>query len=305
MTNRRTFHHILGSLLGASVAGVRAQPSNRLYRLGMLRGTGAPSAPNAFSAEVLLSKGLARLGYVEGRNLHLEYRYGDGDPPRLHSLARDLAQQGVDVILAVGSPAIRAAMEATTTIPIVFFNNSDSVAAGFVQSLARPGRNVTGVLITSEGTLGAKKLELLKAVVPSAHRAAVLGSDESIARTQMPELQQAATTLGIDLTLITLRNRDIGEAFQRIVATKPDVLFIIAESYFMINRRPVISHTLQYRLPSTCEWREQVQDGGLMSYGPSHRITMGAGRLPRRPYFEGSEASRDAGRHANESWPSS
>jgi putative ABC transport system substrate-binding protein len=270
MTNRRTFNRIAGSMLGAAAIGVRAQPANRVYRVTVLRATAAPLALDPFSAEVVLPKAFARMGYVEGRNVHLDHRYADGDPQRLAAYARDLVQQQVDVIVPVAPVAIRAAMEATTTIPIVFFANQDPIASGFVQSLARPGRNVTGVLIAPEGTLGAKKLELLKAAIPSARRVALLESeDPTVGRTQIPELQQAAATLGLDLPLISLRNRDVGDAFQRIVATKPDALFVMADTYFMVNRRPFIAQALQYRLPSMWEWREQVQDGGLMSYGAS------------------------------------
>ena len=236
---------------------------------GLLRPTPAPPALDSVSAELVLAKAFARMGYVEGRNFHLDHRYGDGDPQRLQAHARDLVQQRVHVIAAVSPSGVRAAMEATTTIPIVFFVNQDPIAAGFVQSLARPGRNVTGVLIAPEGTLGAKKLELLKAAIPSARRVTVLESgDPAVGRVQRPELQQAATTLGMDLPLISLRNGDIGVAFKRIVVTKPDALFVMADSYFMINRGPVIAQTLQHRLASIWEWREQVQDGGLM-YGSS------------------------------------
>jgi len=113
------------------------------------------------------------MGYLEGRNFHLDQRYADGDPQRLQALARELVQQRVDVIVAV-SVAVGAALEATTTIPIVFFSSFDPVAAGYVQSLARPGRNVTGVLTTPEGTLGAKKLELLKLAFQSARRVEIV-----------------------------------------------------------------------------------------------------------------------------------
>lgn len=173
------------------------------------------------------------------------------------------------MIVAV-SVAVPVAMEATSTIPIVFFSAFDPVAAGYVQSLARPGRNVTGVLTTPEGTLGAKKLELMKGAVPSAKRIAVLESeDPTVGKLQMPELQRAAKSLGIDLPLISMRNRDFAEAFQRIVATKPDALFVMADSYFWSVRKPVIAQTLQHRLASMWEWNEQVQEGGLMSYGTS------------------------------------
>jgi putative ABC transport system substrate-binding protein len=229
-----------------------------------------PPTLDPVSAEVVWAKAFARMGYQEGRNFQLVQRYADGDLQRLPALARDLVQQRVDVILAVAPAAVRAAMETTTTIPIVFFGNFDPVAAGFVQSLARPGRNVTGVLIAPEGTLGAKKLELLKSAVPSARRVAVLeAEDPAQGRLQMQELQQAAPALGLDLALTSVRNRDIGDAFKRIVATRPDALFVMADTYFWSDRRPVIAQTLRHRLPSIWEWREQVQDGGLMSYGTS------------------------------------
>ena len=270
MTDRRTFHRILGGVLAAGAIGVRAQPANRVYRVGVLRPTPAPPTLDAVSAEVVWAKAFARMGYQEGRNFHLDQRYADGDPQRLPALARDFVQQRVDVIVAVAPAAVRAALEATTTIPIVFFGNFDPVAVGFVQSLARPGRNVTGVLIAPEGTLGAKKLELLKLAVPSARRVAVLeAEDPAQGRLQMPELQQAATALGLDLRLISVRNRDIGDAFERIVATRPDALFVMADTYFWSDRKPVIAQTLQHRLASMWEWREQVRDGGLMSYGTS------------------------------------
>jgi putative ABC transport system substrate-binding protein len=257
MIDRRTFHRLLGGVLGALAIGVRAQPANRVYRVGVLRPTPAPPTLDPVSAEVVMAKAFARVGYPEGRNFHLDQRYADGDPQRLPALARDLVQQRVDVIVAVSPAAVRAALEATTAIPIVIFGNFDPVAAGFAQSLARPGRNVTGVLIAPEGTLGAKKLELLKLAVPSARRIAVLEAEDPAAgRLQMPELQKAATALGLDLRLISVRNRDIGDAFRRIVATRPDALFVLADTYFWSVRRPVIAQTLQHRLASMWEWRE-------------------------------------------------
>jgi len=270
MTDRRTFHRILGSVLCAATIGVRAQPADRVYRVGILRPTSAPQTLDPFSAEVVMPKALARMGYLEGRNFHLVLRYAEGDLQRLPVLARDLVQQRVDVIVAVAPAAVRAALETATTVPIIFFGNFDPVAEGFVQNLARPGHNVTGVLIAPEGTLGAKKLELLKLAVPSARRVAVLeAEDPAQGRFQILELQQAATALGLELRRISVRNRDIGDAFRRIVETKPDALFVMADTYFMIGRGPVIAQTLRHRLASMWEWREQVRDGGLMSYGTS------------------------------------
>jgi len=113
MTSRRTFHRILGGMLGAGTIGVRAQPANRVYRVAVLRTTSAPPALDPFSAEVVLPRAFARMGYVEGRNFHLDHRYGDGDPQRLQTNARDLVQQRVDVIVAVSPSGVKGLWSAT------------------------------------------------------------------------------------------------------------------------------------------------------------------------------------------------
>jgi ABC-type uncharacterized transport system substrate-binding protein len=247
-----------------------AQPAVRVYRVGVLRPTAKPARTDQGTTEFLLPAALARLGYVEGRNLIVESRYAAGDVQRLAALARELVQMRVDVIVAVAAAAVHAAMDATTTIPIVMWGNFDPVAWGFVASLARPGRNVTGVLIAPEGTLGAKKLELLKEAVPRARRIAVLApEDPSSEKVQMPEVQQAAALLGVELAVVTVRANDYADAFARIAATRPDALFVIATTYFVADRKPIIDLATKYRLPTIWEWREQVVDGGLMAYGSS------------------------------------
>ena len=270
MIDRRTFVRAAAAVVAAAGLDAFAQPAGRVYRVGILRPTAPPKSADRVTWEFVLPAVLAKLGYVAGRNLIIEWRYAEGNLLRLPVLARELVQMQVDVIVASGDVAVRAAKEATLTIPIIFFANSDPVAAGYVASLARPGRNVTGVLVAPDGTLATKKLELLKETVPRAKRIAVLGpEDASSSQAQLIELRPAAAVLGIELAAVTVRNNDYADAFARIAATRPDALFVIATTYFVRDRRPIIDLTTKYRLPAIWEWREQVEDGGLMAYGSS------------------------------------
>jgi putative ABC transport system substrate-binding protein len=166
--NRRKFIGRFASVLAATPLVVKGQFAGRVYRLGFLhpgtRPTSDPALAGAFTNP------LRDLGYIEGRNLVVEWKWAQGTFERLPGFARELVDSRADVIFAVGSSAIRAAKDATTTIPIVFFTNGDPVAAGFVSSLARPGGNITGVLIAPEGSLAGKRLELLRETVPGATR---------------------------------------------------------------------------------------------------------------------------------------
>ena len=269
MTDRRNFLRAMAGAVAATSLDAFAQPAVGVYRVGVLRPTSKPVRGDQVATEFLLPTALARLGYVEGRNLTVESRYAAGDVQRLPGLARELVNMRVDVIVAVGSAAVRSAMDATTTIPIVIWGNFDPVASGFAASLARPGRNVTGVLIAPEGTLGAKKLELLKEAMPRARRITVLAPEDPSSKVQTLELQQAAALLGVELMIVTVRANDYADAFVRIAETRPDALFVLAATYFVADRKPIIDLATKYRLPTIWEWREQVVDGGLMAYGTS------------------------------------
>jgi putative ABC transport system substrate-binding protein len=214
---------------------------------------------------------LRELGYVEGRNLIIERKYANEKLDRLPMLARELVQLRVDVIFAASVASARAALDATTTIPIVWLGNLDPVAAGLVASLARPGGNVTGVLIAPEGTLAAKKLEVLKEAVPAATRIALLVADESGVgmQQQIQEVRRAASSLGVDVPVVNVRGSDYESAFMTIAAVRPQALLVGAHSYFVRDRKKVIELAAKYRLPAIYEWPLQVKDGGLMSYGAS------------------------------------
>jgi putative ABC transport system substrate-binding protein len=205
----------------------------------------------------------------------IEARFAEDKADRLPELARELAQLEPDVILAIGASAIRAGKEATTMISIVFLNNVDPVAAGLVASLARPGGNVTGMMITPEGTLGEKKLALLKEMVPKAKRVALLIPDNAGGgmNLQVEEVRKAAVSLGLELIVIEARGGDYAKAFSAIRAARTAALCVGANSRFVRDRQKIIELAAMHRLPAIFEWPRQVKDGGLMSYGASDTET--------------------------------
>jgi putative ABC transport system substrate-binding protein len=211
---------------------------------------------------------LHELGYTEGQNLVIERRLAEGQIDRLPALARELVQLRVDVIVAV-SEAIRAAKHATVTIPIVMGFGFNPVEQGFVASLGRPGGNITGVLYAPEGQLVSKRLELLKEAIPRAMRIAVLATRESDSKAQLLSAQKAASTLGVKLVVVEVQGTDYERAFATIVAERAEARFVASSSILNRDRTQIIERAAQYRLPTMYEWREQVEVGGLMSYGSS------------------------------------
>jgi len=246
-----------------------SQPADRIVRIGILRPTAAPLSPTDLMAAGIPTA-LRELGYVEGRNLIIEQRWAGSDPERLPVLARELLLARVDVIVTVGAQATRAVLQATSTVPVVLYANLDPVALGLVSSLARPGGNVTGVLIAPEGTLAAKRLELLKLAVPRARRLAFLApASDPAFRAQAQETSAAAASLGVELMLTEVRDGDYPRAFAAIAAQGPGGLLVGAHTYFVRDRAQIIELAARHRLPAMYEWREQVEDGGLMAYGTS------------------------------------
>ena len=267
--DRRAFLGLTGGFLAAPLVA-EGQSVGRVYRLGLLFPIAPPPGEKKTSA-ILVPAALGELGYVEGRNLVVERRYANGQVGRFPTLARELVRLRVDVILAITVAAIRAAKDATTKIPIVLYGNFDPLAAGIVTNLARPGGNITGVLIAPEGTLAGKKLELLKEAVPRAVRIAVLApADPTISR-QLQEVQKAASPLGVKLTVEEVRDRDYDRAFTAVAADRPDALFVSSHAQFFLDRYRIIDLAAKHRLPAIYEWPEQAEDGGLMGYGTSLR----------------------------------
>jgi putative ABC transport system substrate-binding protein len=268
MMNRRIF--LYGLTLGALTAPVaaEAQQAAKVYRLGILSPAAVPDASVATTPN-LVPMALRELGYVEGRNLIIERRFAEGKLDRLRELARELVQLRVDVIMAV-STAIEAAKDATVTTPIVMgFGDDDPVRRGWVASLARPERNITGVIFAAGTGLASKRLELIKAAVPQAVRIAVLATGEPGSGPQVQEAQKAASALGVKLVVVEVQGTDYDRAFAAMAADRADALFVLASTIFNRDRKQIIERAQKYRLPAMYEWREQVQVGGLMSYGGS------------------------------------
>jgi putative ABC transport system substrate-binding protein len=213
---------------------------------------------------------LAQLGYVEGRNIVLEYRWAEGKLDRLAGLATELVSSRVDVITALSTPAALAARSATRTIPIVFTGVGDPVGAGVVPGLAHPGGNATGIsLLATE--LSAKRLELLREIVPGVSRVAMLWNDTNpsmVLRAQ--EAQDAAPKLGVTVRSIGVHDLiDFEAAFATIDSWQADALLTLVDPFTREHRKRIVEFAAHRHLPAIYEAREFVEAGGLVSYGPS------------------------------------
>ena len=275
---RRAFISLLGGAAAAWPRAARAQQP-ALPVIGFLN-TRAPGE----DAHVLAAfrQGLTETGYVEGRNVTIEYRWAEGYNDRLPALAADLVRHGVTVIVA-NSQATEAAKAATTTIPIIFTTGADPVQIGFVASLNRPGGNLTGVT-SLDAELGRKRLELLHELLPKARIIAALinptfpGSD-----ILSSDLQAAASTLGLQLHILYARTeRDIDTAFATLLQLRADAFVIGNDPFFNSRSDQLAALALRHAVPTIYQFREFAAAGGLMSYGTSitdvYRV---AGRLCR------------------------
>jgi putative tryptophan/tyrosine transport system substrate-binding protein len=215
-------------------------------------------------------RGLRELGYVEGRDVTIEYRSSGGEPERLAAAAADLAKLSVDVFVTYGSAPTRAAQQVTTTIPIVMTAVGDPIKAGFVQSLARPGGNITGSTIL--GTeMAAKRLELLKQLIPGVSRVAFLWNSNNASHlAYLGEWQAVAPTLGIEAMFVEVGQPDqLDPAFASMMQKRPDALSVTADPMHMAQVGRIIDFVAKNRLPTIYVVKENVEAGGLMSYGPS------------------------------------
>jgi putative ABC transport system substrate-binding protein len=244
---------------------VEAQQPTKIPRIALLR-PGSPPDPfvEAFR------QALRDLGYVEGKNISIGYRWAEGRNERLPDLAADLVRLGVDVIVPGGNPATRAAQKATSTIPIVMSATTDPVAAGFVTSLAQPGGNITGSATLLQD-LGGKRLEILKEILPKISHVGVL-YDPAANLLELQETRDAAPTLGVQLKLLELRDpENIESALELAKAGRVGAINVLSSPIFYAHRTRIVSLVAKRRLPAIYEHREFVEAGGLMSYGPAFR----------------------------------
>src|SRR2546428_3124771 len=250
----------------ASFHLAQAQQAKKVPRVGYLSGRGDPSTPDPLVEA--FRQGLRDLGYIEGKNILVEYRYAEGKLDRIPSLVAELVQLKVDVLVSSTLPAIRAAKQTTKTIPIVMLTNVDPVATGIVDSLARPGGNITG-LARFMTELSGKRLELLKEVVPKISHVGVLwDADDPDAAIGFKEYEAAARALKIQLQSLEVRgpNPDLEGAFQ--IATKEHANALITVTSVLLSRYPkqIAELAIKNRLLSMSEVSRFVEAGGLMSY---------------------------------------
>jgi putative ABC transport system substrate-binding protein len=261
---RRTFIMVLGAVAVWPLAA-RAQQS-AMPVVGFLS---TRSADESASVVAGFRQGLAENGYVEGRNVAIEYRWAEGQYDRLTALAKELLRVPVAVIVAVGGdPAALAAKSATTTIPVVATFSDDPVASGLVASLGRPGGNITGTSNLST-EMESKRFGLLRAVVPQAGIIGVLLNPAfPSAANQLREMQEAARTLGLQVIVVQASNEsDIDTSFASLVKNRADALLVGNDSFFMMRRDQLTSLAARYSLPAIYSFPEFPAAGGLMSYG--------------------------------------
>jgi putative ABC transport system substrate-binding protein len=257
----------LGAVLFALSFPAHAQQPAKIPRIGVLAGSSSAGESPRVEA---FRQGLRDLGHVEGKNIAIEYRYADAKFDKLPALADELIRLQVEVLVVSTTPAVQAAKKATRTIPIVFFGVFDPVAAGLVDSLARPGGNITGFTNIAT-TLAGKRLELLKETVPKLSRIAVLYDPKSPgAVAQWNESQQQARELGLQLHSMEVSSADKYEgAFKQAVKARSGALAVTADALANANRKQIADLATKARLPAIYPWGEFVDSGGLMSYGPN------------------------------------
>jgi putative ABC transport system substrate-binding protein len=252
------------TLLAAALAA-EAQPEGKMYRIGLLWDSPAvfPESIEAFR------QGLRELGYVEGRNITIEYRWAEGKPARIRELAEELVRLKVDVIVAPSSIYTGAAKRATSTIPIVFMSHADPLGSGHVASLARPGGNATGLTIMMTDT-NVKGLELFKQALPRLARVAVVWDPATPSHGPgLKAVEAAGPSLGLRILSVPVRGTSEYEnAFSTMVREHADGVLVLSTPLFIAGAKPLAELALRHRLPSLFGPKHNVEAGGLMCYSP-------------------------------------
>ena len=258
---------VLCILLFAFSLTANAQQPKKIPRIGYLAGITSTAQSARIQA---FRQGLRELGYLEGKNIVIEARYGEGNPDRVRTLAAELVNLKVDIILSAGSSDTRAAKEATATIPIVMAAAGDPIASGFVTSLARPGANITGLSILAP-ELSGKQLEILKEIVPTLSRVAVFQSSTTPGTEQtLIEMELAARAFGLKLQYLDILDLNgIETAFREARKTRAGAIVALGGPVFNSHRMHIVELAIRSRIPAMYNVSEFVDAGGLMTYGAS------------------------------------
>src|SRR5499425_759750 len=251
-----------------AVSSIAETQQEKVHRIGLLAAGEASAVAGRIDA---FRQGLRERGYEEGKNIIIEYRYGEGKLDRTQALAAELIRLKLDVIVTAGPADTRVAKQATTTVPIVMAQDSDPVGSGLIASLARPGGNITG-LASLAPELSGKQLELLKEIVPKLSRVAVLGNSRNPGNAQASkETELAAKALGVKLQYLdVLDPKDIETAFREAGKERADAVLTLTNTILFSHRAQLADLGVKNRLPSMYYRREFVEDGGLMSYATSY-----------------------------------
>jgi len=265
--DRRAF---LGTLAGGvfvAPLAAEAQKSTKIWRIGLLT-SGSREGAGADVRTVPFSQGLRDLGYVEGRNVIVETRYAEGRVERFPSLAAELVDLKIDVLVAMSTPGALAAKQATSTIPIVMAAVGEPVEMKLVESLAHPGGNITGLSLSAP-QLAAKRLDLIKQALPKLSRVTVLwNSANQGMQTRFQETQRGAHQLGVSIHSIAIQSPDDFDlVFGAMMKDRPESLLVLADTVTVANRQRAIEFAARNRVPAIYEIRAFAEDGGLMSYG--------------------------------------
>ena len=255
---------LFATLVLLSSHPAEAQKPPTVRKIGFLASAGGPSG-----AHEVFRRSLRELGYAEGHNIVIEYRSAEGRP-RLLELANELVREKVEMIVANGGPAARSAKDATKTIPIVFASSGEPVEGGFVDSIARPGGNMTGMSWLSFELVG-KRLELLKEAVPRVSRVAILSNPQHPGeQRELRETQSSARAMGMTLDYYqAITSAEFDAAYDVISKQNVNGLLVFPEAITLANRLGIVDFAAKRRLPSMLGWKEYVEAGGLMAYGPN------------------------------------
>ena len=270
MMRRRAFITLLGGAVAAWPLWVRAQQTDRMPRIGVITNI-ARNDPESQSRNAAFEQALEQVGRTNGRNVHIDYRWTLGDVEVTRKQAAELVALPAQVILAVGAEVMSALRQATRTVPIVFVLIPDPVGAGFVESLAHPGGNVTGFTTFEYGVSG-KWLELLKQIAPRVTQAAIIRDDMSVnGPAQFAAIQAVAPSLGVEVNPIGVREpADIERAITAFARTSNRGLIVTGSALAAVHHSLIVTLAARYQLPAVYFGRFFVTAGGLTSYGPDH-----------------------------------
>ena len=263
---RREFIALLGGTFAAWPLAAHAQQSGPARRIGALLSTREDDSQSRVAA---FRQALAELGWTEGRNLKIDWRWTGGDIARMREYAAELVRLAPDLILAVGTPSVAALKHATTSIPIVFAVVNDPVAQGFIASMAHPGGNITGFSFLEYSMVG-KSLDMLRQIAPSIARVAVMFNPDTYPYYQihLGSFETVARTLALELTAAPIRTPDeIAGTIADLARQPGSALLVTPDPFMTVHRGAVIRSVEQHHVPATYSYRQHVQEGGLMSYG--------------------------------------